>query len=73
MRQAERYSEEGRRNRMYGFPSVMFASLTCRSIHERLEALGHDEQDMKWADDTDWGKLFTGGGEINETCTHSLS
>ena len=26
---------------------------------------------MKWSDDTDWGKLFTEGGEINETCTHS--
>ena len=28
---------------------------------------------MKWADDTDWGKLFTEGGEINETCTYSSS
>ena len=28
MRQAERFSEERRRNGMYGFPSVIFVSLT---------------------------------------------
>ena len=47
--------------------------LTSRSIYERLEVLGHDRRDMRWDDDTDWGKLFTEGGEVNETCTHPSS
>lgn len=51
-RQAERLSEEARRQAI---------------VYERLEALGHDRRDMRWDDDTDWGKLFTEGGEINET------
>ena len=28
---------------------------------------------MKWEEDADWSKLFTEGGEINETCKYSWS
>lgn len=60
---------------------MSFHSLLCvgvsfsqfHSVYGRLEALGHDRQDMKWDDDTDWGKLFTEGGDINETCVYSSS
>ena len=47
--------------------------LISYSVYERLEALGYDRRDMRWDDDTDWGKLFTEGGDINETCTYSSS
>ena len=26
---------------------------------------------MRWDDDTDWDKLLTEGGEVNETCMYS--
>jgi len=59
---------------MYGFPSCYVCqSHTSHSIDERLEALGHDRRDMRWGQNTDWSKLFTEGGEINETCTRSSS
>ena len=49
----------------------IYSLLTPHSVYGRLEALGRDRQDMKWDEDTDWGKLFTEGGEVNETCTRS--
>lgn len=73
-RQAERLSEQARRKGMYGHPSSMFVRpLTVHSVYERLEALGHDQRDIKWEHDPDWDKLFTEGGEINETCMYSSS
>ena len=35
MRQAERSSEEGRRNRLYGCPSAMFANLIQVAVFTR--------------------------------------
>lgn len=68
---AERLSEEARRTAMYVPLFCIWSPLTPRSVYGRLEALGHDRQDMRWDEDTDWGKLFTEGGEVNETCTRS--
>ena len=45
--------------------------LTSYSVCERLEVLGYDRKDIGWVKDGDWGKLFTEGGKINETCVYS--